>query len=78
MTTNPWVDLPEESPFVLHGDAAAIARFNARANERHRIRLDVLPEPFIGRPDAPLVLLNRTAGSATPTLMCTPGRRWPD
>lgn len=59
---NPWIDLPESAPFVLPGDAAVIERFNARAAEPLQVRLDVLPEPFIGRHDAPVVLLALNPG----------------
>jgi hypothetical protein len=54
---NPWLDLPEAAPFVLRGDVAGIERFNTTATPETTIQLDVMPEPFIGRPEAPLVFL---------------------
>lgn len=62
MTQNPWADLPAAPPYVLDCDRRAIERFNKTASDRHRIRLDALPEPLIGRHDAPLVLLNLNPG----------------
>jgi len=59
---NPWVHLDASAPFVLPEDRALVERFNARASEAHGLRLDVLPEPFVGRPDAPVVLLALNPG----------------
>lgn len=65
MTTqpdNPWVDLPNRSPFVLPQDTALIDQFNSNAAERLHIHLDILPEPYLGNPDAPVVLLGLNPG----------------
>jgi hypothetical protein len=59
---NPWLQLPVTPPFVLHDDRAAIAAHNAAARPEHRFDLSVLPEPFIGSPVAPVVLLNLNPG----------------
>lgn len=59
---NPWRSLPDEAPYVLPGDALAIDAFNRRANEDHRVHLELLPEPFFGSPDAPLVVLGLNPG----------------
>ena len=59
---NPWIRLPQSPPFVLQEDRTAIDRFNARATELHQIHLELIPEPFLGRPDAPIVLLNLNPG----------------
>lgn len=59
---NPWADLPLHPPFVLAADSASIERSNRTATERYRIRLECLPEPFIGSPEGRLVLLNLTPG----------------
>ena len=59
---NPWIRLPQSPPFVLQEDRSAIDRFNARATELHQIHLELIPEPFLGRPDAPIVLLNLNPG----------------
>jgi hypothetical protein len=55
---NPWRSLRMEAPYVYEADEPAIAAFNARASDEHRLQTDVLPEPFLGRKDAPIVLLN--------------------
>jgi hypothetical protein len=54
---NPWIVLPEAPPYVLSQDASAVAQFNERANARSRVEVDLLPEPFVGRLDAPIVML---------------------
>jgi hypothetical protein len=59
---NPWIALPESAPFVLPADAAVIERFNCSAPEPFWLRLDLLPEPFVGRQDAPVVLLALNPG----------------
>ncbi len=59
---NPWLSLPAEVPFVLGEDSSAIAQFNGRATERTRIETTLLPEPFVGRLDAPILLLALNPG----------------
>ncbi|MCG3179572.1 MAG: hypothetical protein BIFFINMI_01910 [Phycisphaerae bacterium] len=59
---NPWRKLPESEPYVLPDDAAALAKFNATVPARFEVHTELLPEPFIGRPDAPVVLLNLNPG----------------
>jgi hypothetical protein len=54
---NPWSDLPASPPYVLDADRELIERFNATAKPHHVVHLDHHPEPFLGRPDAPVVLL---------------------
>jgi hypothetical protein len=54
---NPWIYLPDAPPYVLDTDADAIRNFNANANERHRVATELLPEPFVGRLDAPIFML---------------------
>ena len=62
---NPWHVLPDTSPFVLKQDKAIIDQHNASANPPHQIHLEVMPEPFLGNPEAPVVLLNLNPGFAT-------------
>lgn len=53
--SNPWLDLPDKAPHVLPADREVLARRPARAKN---LRLEVLPDPFIGDPvSAALVLL---------------------
>lgn len=62
LVDNPWLELPEEAPFILAQDMRAVERFNTKAAAEHRIILDLLPEPHIGSFDAPVVLLNLDPG----------------
>ena len=55
---NPWQRLPLDAPFVLPEDHAAIANFNASAPGEKFVHLEVLPEPFLGRPDVVVLGLN--------------------
>ncbi|MEI6043518.1 MAG: hypothetical protein WCS37_03895 [Chloroflexota bacterium] len=59
---NPWLDLPMTAPFVLKDDSEEVAKFNADALEEHRLRLNAFPGPFMGNPNAPVVLLNLNPG----------------
>lgn len=59
---NPWKHLPEQSPFLLQPDLSYIEEFNQRAGDDYRIVLDLLPEPFLGNPDAPIMLLSLNPG----------------
>lgn len=59
---NPWLTLPKHTPFVLATDAVAVERFNKTAVASVRIELTLLPEPFVGRIDAPVVLLTLNPG----------------
>lgn len=59
---NPWRSLPPAVPFVLACDATTVDQHNSKASEAHRFRLEMIPEPFLGNPDAPAVLLNLNPG----------------
>lgn len=59
---NPWQELPTAQPFVLEGDRALVDTFNTRAKARQAIDTSLLPEPFLGRPHAPVVLLGLNPG----------------
>lgn len=59
---NPWTRLPHSAPFALHDDLPLLQTFNARAKPEHRVDTSLLPEPFLGRHDAPVVLLNLNPG----------------
>jgi len=54
---NPWLELPTSAPYVLPEDGAAIEAFNRTAQTATRYDLTLLPEPFLGRTDAPVVVL---------------------
>lgn len=61
---NPWLDLPAHPDYVLPIDAAAVEAVNTglQASPDAKLQLGVLPEPFIGRPDASIVVLNLNPG----------------
>src|ERR1700733_2550402 len=63
-TFNPWKGLPDKAPYVLDADEAIVEAHNAKLEENspYEVHLGVLPEPFLGRQDAPVVLLNLNPG----------------
>lgn len=65
MSENPWVAVPKDPPYVLASDAALVSRFNERRDPKDKFFLHVdqlLPEPFLGPPDAPVILLSNNPG----------------
>jgi hypothetical protein len=64
MNENPWCSLPTSSPYVLPEDEPNVSAFNKMPGRKpnHVLQLDILPEPFIGVPDAPVVLLSNNPG----------------
>jgi hypothetical protein len=61
MNPNPWNRLPAKPPYVLPEDKDKIERFNNR-HPLHALNLNVIPQPFMGRKDAPVLLLGNIAG----------------
>lgn len=61
---NPWVKLPDKAPFVLESDKQQILDFNRSAKPIVKVQDHVLPEPYIGNPSAPVILLNLNPGYA--------------
>jgi len=61
---NPWLNLPTQAPYLLASDCDAIGSFNATASANHTIHTEMYPEPFIGLPHAPVVLLGLNPGAA--------------
>lgn len=59
---NPWVQFVQEFPYLLPSDYQSIIAFNKNVGEAHKIRYELLPEPFLGRPDAEIILLNLNPG----------------
>jgi len=59
---NPWKRFGTKPPFVIPEDEAAICAFNARSRPASTLHLEILPEPFLGRPDANIILLNLNPG----------------
>jgi hypothetical protein len=62
---NPWINLPTEPPFVLECDRTDVELFNERVRSKNRRLLvnDMMPEPFIGNPKAPVLLLSNNPGA---------------
>ena len=55
---NPWHDLPVTPPYVLPCDMPAVAAFNSNTAKKNLlIQTNLLPEPFFGPLDAPVVVL---------------------
>ncbi len=65
---NPWHALPDQPLYVLPDDKPKIDTFNTIAKHKgwstRYVRLWDVPEPYLGRPDAPVVLLNLNPGAA--------------
>lgn len=59
---NPWHDLPKSEPFVLKQDWPFVERHNEKVGPDYKIHPELPPEPFLGNPDAPVVLLNLNPG----------------
>ena len=59
---NPWTSLPTRAPYLLASDENAVMQFNASAEDIHKIRYELRPEPFLGRIDAEIILLNLNPG----------------
>lgn len=59
---NPWKQLPDRPPFVLCEDAPLIDAYNVTAKDDFLLHTEILPEPFIGRTDAPIVVLGLNPG----------------
>ncbi len=65
MNENPWNRLPDRPPFVLPGDEPRVREFNEKVgsgSNRFLQIMKILPEPFIGDPNAPVLLLSNNPG----------------
>jgi hypothetical protein len=54
--------MPRHAPFVLDEDRKAVESFNRKAKPEHQIDVGLIPEPFLGNPEAPVVLLSLNPG----------------
>jgi hypothetical protein len=65
LANNPWLRLTQVEPYVLPEDRLVVSRWNSSLDpdDPRRVELHVLPEPFLGYHDAPLVLLMANPGS---------------
>ena len=60
---NPWRQLSNKKPFILKEDLDLVNSFNRKTkNNKFKIRTDLLPDPYIGNPKAPIILLNLNPG----------------
>lgn len=61
---NPWERLKKSNDdiYVLNEDWDQLRTHNKHCNERDAFILDLIPEPFTGDPDAPIVILNTNPG----------------
>lgn len=57
-STNPWERLPPVPDYVVPDDEHLVREFNRTAPPHLHLHLDLLPEPFLGSPSAPVVFLN--------------------
>jgi hypothetical protein len=59
---NPWLDLPGAPPYVLPDDRPYVDAWNdtrgAKEQDHRWLHTEVLPEPFVGARDAPVVMLS--------------------
>lgn len=63
---NPWADLPDTPPFVAAADAEYIRRYPGPAS---KLRLELLPSPYVGKPDARVYLLLLNPGGGEDDFM---------
>ena len=65
---NPWPALPTQPPFVLPEDRPALEAFNRAPRQLikgdFRVETRMLPEPFVGRLNAPIIILLLNPGIA--------------
>lgn len=60
---NPWENLPTNPPYILPEELRAVDNFNERCNKQEcKILTHLLPDPYLGNIDAPVVLLNLNPG----------------
>ncbi|HEY0319117.1 MAG TPA: hypothetical protein VGC49_12605 [Solirubrobacterales bacterium] len=60
---NPWLDLPKEPPYVLPQDREYVDEFNRHtANPKYQLDVALMPGPFEGSRQAPLLVLMRNPG----------------
>jgi hypothetical protein len=59
---NPWHGLPDRPDYVLPEDIEQLTNFNRRAKPEAYLHLNLIPEPFLGLPDALVVLLGLNPG----------------
>ncbi|WP_155810564.1 hypothetical protein [Persephonella sp. KM09-Lau-8] len=59
---NPFTKLSKTSPFVVEIEKNKILEINSKLNYCYTLRIELYPEPYLGNPNAPIVLLNLNPG----------------
>ena len=60
---NPWVQIPLVPPYVLDEDKRVIFEMNTwYSGKDQEIQTQMLPEPYIGNPNAPIIVLTKNPG----------------
>lgn len=59
---NPWLDLPACPPYVIETDKDSVEQSNLVAKDKDKFALDLMPEPYCGRLDSPIVFLALNPG----------------
>lgn len=61
---DPWVVIREKSYYLLKSDKAFISKIyrDKKLKPEHKFHFKLLPEPFLGRVDAPIIILNLNPG----------------
>ena len=64
---NPWVDIIKSSNKIFSEDLEYINKFNEKfKNTDFEVKIDLYPEPYIGSPQASIILLNLNPGFSVP------------
>ena len=59
---NPFTRINKNFPFLIEEKRNKIFEINFKLNYHHWLRLELYPEPYLGNPNAPIVLLNLNPG----------------
>lgn len=59
---NPWLRLPQAPPYVYALDEEPIQNLYSSSDPKEKLHLECFPEPYLGRVDAPVVLLGLKPG----------------
>ena len=60
---NPWINLPENNPYILAADRPLLDRLTPRLTGADTLRFEVVPFPFVGDPRrAKVILLSLNPG----------------
>lgn len=54
---NPWVHLPQSSPYILRKDKPILEKYNEVLTGNMRLRFETVPVPYVGNPFTAKILL---------------------